>query len=87
LETVLGGSHYYRSFVGLIVVEDALLQLKAEAFWMQQGSIGDFEDEIKALQSDLDTTRCASILRGPLLYADFSQKIGAPNYFYLFLYV
>ena len=32
-ETVLAGSHYYRSFVGLSIVEDAILQLRADAFW------------------------------------------------------
>jgi hypothetical protein len=31
--------------------------------------------------SDLHTTA----LRGPVLYATVSQKVGAPNYFYLFL--
>jgi DNA repair protein RAD50 len=29
----------------------------------------------------------ASILRGPLLYAVFSEKVGTPNYFYLFPYI
>ena len=33
LESVLGGKHYYRSFAGLSIVEDAILQLRAEAFW------------------------------------------------------
>ena len=32
LEQVLTGSHYYRSFAGLCVIEDAIMQLKIEAF-------------------------------------------------------
>ena len=32
LEQVLTGSHYYRSFAGLCIIEDAVMQLKMEAF-------------------------------------------------------
>ena len=34
MEAVLGGTHYYRSLKGLSIVEDAILHLKSEAFWL-----------------------------------------------------
>ena len=68
LETVLGGSHYYRSFAGLSIVEDALLQLRAEAFWSTKEP-GDYIREIEklsSLQSSLiawDTAQSNTILK------------------------
>ena len=34
VEQVLGGTHYYRSLKGLSIVEDAILRLKSEGFWL-----------------------------------------------------
>ena len=48
LEAVLGGAHYYRSFAGLCIVEDAILQLKAEAFW-DSTDPNHFNDEITSM--------------------------------------
>ena len=36
-ESVLNGSHYYRSILGLLMVEDCIQRLKWEAFWEMQG--------------------------------------------------
>ena len=48
LETVLGGTHYYRSLKGLSIVEDALKRLKSEAFWLEQDPQS-FNEEITNL--------------------------------------
>ena len=33
LESVLNGTHYYRSFAGMLIVEDIILSLMWRAFW------------------------------------------------------
>ena len=45
LETVLGGTHYYRSFKGLSAIEDAVIQLKHEGFWSTK-NLEDYGSEI-----------------------------------------
>ena len=55
IEQVFSGSHYYRSFFGLSVIEDAVTHLKMEAFWKHHDP-SEFADAItvvKRLRSSL----------------------------------
>ena len=47
-ESVLNGSHYYRSTLGLLMIEDSIQRLKWEAFWEVQGC-ENYEEEIVSL--------------------------------------
>ena len=49
LETVLNGSHYYRSFSGLIIVADAVTRMKMEAFWNENPS-NIYEETVSKLE-------------------------------------
>ena len=47
-ESVLNGSHYYRSFCGLMMLSEAIEKLKMEAFWSKH-STDHFQESLKKL--------------------------------------
>ena len=49
VEAVMSGSHYYRSFDGLMMLGDALTKLKMEAFWKEK-STNDYSIAIQKLE-------------------------------------
>ena len=48
VETVLTGSHYYRSLNGLMIVAEEIKRLKCEAFWKTH-SMSDFNGSLAIL--------------------------------------
>ena len=60
LETVLTGKHYYRSFCGLVMLGEAVEQLKIKAFW-RENAPEDFSSAIRKidiLRNKLAPTAC-----------------------------
>ena len=48
VEPFMSGSHYYRSFDGLMMLRDALTQLKMKAFW-KENSVGNYVAVVEKL--------------------------------------
>ena len=54
LESVLNGSHYYRTFCGLMMLSEAIEKLKMEAFWSKHWT-DHFQESLKKLSKSKDS--------------------------------